>query len=161
MTSCDDLLSHVLFGVALDDAGRAHVETCVRCGRDAPVVRALAAGLATDPAPDPPAGLAAGVLAAAAPALRANARAATPPDWRRVARAIGVALVPLPLILLADVSVLRALHAGLSVLLPATLSGYLVLSYALTMTLLLAASYAAVPLLAGRLAPPRLEDVDA
>ena len=47
-------------------------------------------------------------------------------------------------------SLLRALYEGLNAVLPSALSSYLVLTYAATLTLLLAASYAAVPLLAGR-----------
>src|SRR5262245_47915349 len=150
MTTCDDILLMLFLRGGLDGAAADHVRGCTRCREDEALVHALRTALAADAVPEPSAGLRERVLGAAAPALAANARAVRRPDWPRLVRAIGVALLPLPLIVLADVSLLRALYSGLSTVLPGLVSGYLVLTYAATLTLLLAASYAAVPLLAGR-----------
>lgn len=150
MMPCNDILLTVLLRGPLDTVAATHLQACPRCREEEPAVRALAAALAAGTAPEPPPGLDARMRAVVAPALQANARALIPPDWRRVAGALAVALLPLPLIVFADVTLLRALHAGLQVLLPVAVSGYLVSTYAATVTLALAASYAAVPLLAGR-----------
>src|SRR5262245_63674621 len=98
MSLCDDILLGVLLRGTHDDPARAHVHQCAACRQEELVVRALAATLANETVPEPPPGLAARVLAAATPVLAANARATRRPDWRRVARAVGVALVPLPAI---------------------------------------------------------------
>lgn len=151
MSECDDVLAAALLGATPTDAARAHASGCDRCRRELDDVRALGARLAAwVPRPPSPA-LTNAVLRAAAPLLGQVRRA----RWRDVARAVGAALVPLPLVVAFDVLVVRRLHAALAALLPAGLSAYLVFNYAAMLALLLAATYAAVPLLAERQARGR------
>jgi hypothetical protein len=153
--TCDDRLLALLLGGPLDAETRVHVSSCPRCGAEEPVIRALGRSLAHGTVPEPRAGLEARLLAATGPVLATHAGVARAPDWPRVRRALAVALLPLPLILLIDLSVLSALHTGLRYLLPGVLSGYLVATWAATLTVMLAATYAAVPLLAHRAGPAR------
>ena len=95
------------------------------------------------------------VLAAAGPLLAAQARRAS---WRAIVRPLLIALLPLPLILAADVAVAGALYALLSFVLPAALSTYLVVQYALFALLSLALAYAAVPFLVDRQARASFEE---
>jgi hypothetical protein len=103
----------------------------------------------------PPPGLAGRVLRAAAPLLARNARRAT---WPAVARALAAALVPLPLIAFFDWQIVRTAHAVLSRVLPDALSFYLVFNYTATLVLLLALTYAAVPILVERQARLRHQE---
>jgi len=151
MTTCDDVLATLLLGQPLDAAAEAHVDACDRCSAEAPVVRTLAEGLAAF-APSPPApGLSAAVLRVARPLLREARRA----RWAAVARALAAALVPLPLIVLLDATIVRALRSALAVVLPSGLSTYLAFNYAALLALLLSITYAAVPLLVERQARGR------
>ena len=125
MTECDEVRTMLLSGRALDAGSASHL-----------------AGYAV-PAPPSPAG----VLAAAAPLLARRARHAA---WRALGRAVAAALVPLPLVLLVDVYVVRAAYGVLQALLPRALSLYVVFNYAATLTLLLAVTYAMVPIVAER-----------
>jgi hypothetical protein len=95
----------------------------------------------------PPVGLTARVLRAAEPVL---ARAARRAAWRALAAAIAIALVPLPAILFLDAALVLGTYALLSSVLPHALSVYLVSSYAAVLVVLLALTYAAIPLLAER-----------
>ncbi|HVO26084.1 MAG TPA: hypothetical protein VMW56_20910 [Candidatus Margulisiibacteriota bacterium] len=71
--------------------------------------------------------------------------------WRRVAVGVLLALLPLPFVLAYNAYFLRLVYGYLSALLPATIAAYLVLSYAASLLLLFAATYAAIPvLLVGR-----------
>lgn len=151
MTICDEVLAATLLREPLDPAAEAHVQACDRCAAEAPLVRAVAGGLdAFEPAPPSP-GLGAGVLRAARPALRVARRA----RWVAIGRALAVALVPLPLVVLLDATLVRALHGALAVVLPDGLSTYLAFNYAALLALLLALTYAAVPLLVERQARGR------
>jgi hypothetical protein len=76
--------------------------------------------------------------------------------WRRVAAGILLSLVPLPAVLVYDAYVLRVAYDLVCVLLPPGLAAYLVLSYAASLALLFALTYAAIPLLVERSGPPRL-----
>ena len=58
--------------------------------------------------------------------------------------------MPLPLVLLVDVYLVRAAYGMLQTLLPRVLSFYVVFNYAATLTLLLAITYAMVPIVAER-----------
>jgi hypothetical protein len=148
---CDEILARVLLGEALDAAGAAHVQSCPRCGAEEPVVRALARALEADVAPAPPPGLHARVLGAAAPLL-AEARH---PAWHGLAaRAIAAALLLLPFVVGVDALVVRAVQRVLAEWLPAALETYLVVHLVALLTLALALTYAAVPLLAERQARP-------
>jgi hypothetical protein len=96
--------------------------------------------------PEPPAGLRPRTLAAAAPLLAASAR----PDWRMLVRALGAALVPLPVVLLVDAFVVQVLWSLAMAVLPRPLGVYVVANYAALLAVLLALAYAAVPVLVGR-----------
>jgi hypothetical protein len=106
--------------------------------------RDLLGPLATPP---PRPGLTRDVLAAAALLLAAHARRTSARAWLRP---LVVALLPLPLLVVADVWLVRTLHAVLSWVLPSIVSTYLVAQYALALLLLATLGYAAVPLLAER-----------
>lgn len=107
------------------------------------------------PTPPPGPELAARVVAAARPLLAAHARRATVRAWLRP---LLVALLPLPLLVAIDVSLVRALHALLSIALPEALSTYLAAQYALLLLLLAALGYAAIPVLADRQSRAALEE---
>jgi len=141
MTECDEVRTMLLSGRALDAGSASHLAACPRCSAEQAAVRALAAYAV--PAPPSPAG----VLAAAAPLLALRARRA---GWRALGRAVAAALVPLPLVLLVDVYLVRAAYGMLQTLLPRVLSFYVVFNYAATLTLLLAITYAMVPIVAER-----------
>ena len=104
--------------------------------------------------PDPPPGLSNAMLRAATPLLARQAR----PDWRALARALVVALVPLPAILALDVVMVRGAYDLLHLLLPAALSAYVAFNYAALLALLLGFTYAAVPVLAARQARLQLQE---
>jgi hypothetical protein len=97
--------------------------------------------------PAPPPDAAARACAAAAPLLAVHARRAS---LRSVLAPVLAALVPLPVVLLVDVVVVQALYAVLAAWLPAAVSAFVVWNYALLLVLLLATTYAAVPLLVDR-----------
>jgi hypothetical protein len=104
--------------------------------------------------PAMPADLSSRVLAAAAPLLAAHMHRTSVRAWLRP---LVVALLPLPLVVVANVAIARALYAVLSMVLPDAVSAYLVVQHALFVLLLLGATYAAVPLLADRQARAALE----
>ena len=83
-------------------------------------------------------------LIAASPILAVHAKRAY---RRRVAAALAAACVPLPLVVVYARSLLGWLHDGLALLLPAPLPEIAVASYAATTVLLVAATFAAVPVL--------------
>lgn len=103
--------------------------------------------LAAHAVPPPAADLTARTLAAAAPLLAVHARRAS---VRSVVRPLLAALAPLPLIVGVDVLMVQTLHAVLAALLPAALGTFVVANYALLLVVLVAATYAAVPLLVDR-----------
>ena len=150
---CDEGLTALLFGDAA--AAAAHLAGCARCRMERADVERVRGVLAAAPEPVPPPGLAARVLRAAAPLLARNARRAT---WPAVARALVAALLPLPLIAFFDWQIVRTAHAVLSRVLPDALSFYLVFNYAATLVLLLALTYAAVPILVERQARLRHQE---
>jgi hypothetical protein len=153
---CDEVLVAIALGEALDEAAAAHLRACGHCTGEVALAQSLARGLAAHAAPEPPPGLAARVLRAAAADLARNAQAAAA-DWGRVGRALAAALLPLPLLVLVDVQVVRAAHAVLSAVLPGALSLYLVGTYGTLLALLFGLTYAAVPVLAARQGRPLLE----
>jgi len=150
---CDESLTALLFGD--DAAAEAHVAACPHCREERAAVERARRVLGAAPEPLPPPGLAARVLRAAAPLLARNARRAT---WPAVARALAAALVPLPLIAFFDWQIVRTAHAVLSRVLPDALSYYLVFNYTATLVLLLALTYAAVPILVERQARLRHQE---
>jgi len=141
------------------NAALSHVAECPDCAGD----RALAARvarvedlLATAAAPvvGPVVGkdLSHRVLVAAAPHLRAYARRAYA---RRVAVCLLIASLPLPAMVVYGEYVLGAIYSVLAKVLPATLAGWVVAGYGATAVLLLAATYAAIPVLVDDRAPAR------
>lgn len=71
--------------------------------------------------------------------------------WRKVAVALFLALLPLPVVLAYDAYLLGIAYQLVSALLPATLAALLIFGYAAFLVLLFATTYAAIPLfLAGR-----------
>ena len=93
---------------------------------------------------------------AAAPLLARNTRLAL---WRTVGRAVTVALLPLPLLLLIDSYVVRAIYGTLRAVLPDALSLYFVVNYTTLLAVLLTLAYGAIPLLAERQVRLRREEI--
>src|SRR5262245_47039109 len=155
LMDCDTLLTDLLLGREPADA-EAHLSTCPRCTADAPVVRSLRATFDALPDTRPPSLHA--ILSAAGPLLAANAKRLPAAAWRRLAAAIGVAVLPLPLILLVVWHALHALNDLLSSILPESLRLYLLATQALAVALLLAVTYGAVPLLAAHQLRLQLEE---
>ena len=155
MTLCDDIREARLLGGRDQERVEAHLAVCPACRDEAGTVTALRSVLATGRALAPPAALAARVRSAAAPLLARNARAAT---WRTVGRAVGAAMLPLPIVLLIDGYLVRAIYDTLSAVLPDALSLYFVLNYSVLLALLLTVAYGAIPLLAERQARLRREE---
>jgi hypothetical protein len=145
MTDCAGVLAALFLGRPLDAPGRAHLAVCAHCQTEETALARVAGTLAADPAPPVPPGLGPRVLRAATPLLARNARRAARPA---LVRAVAVALLPLPLIVLLDAFVLRTAHALLSAVLPPALSTFVVFNYVALLALLFALTYGAVPILA-------------
>lgn len=124
-----------------------HVRDCVECEVLALPVRGIAERLASYAVPIDAAALSRRVLEVVRPDL---ARLASVWFWRRLARVILTALVPLPVVLVLNAVVLSAFHAWVSEVLPAAVATYLVVSYAALLLLLFASTYAAIPLVLAR-----------
>jgi hypothetical protein len=75
-------------------------------------------------------------------ALERNAQRAM---WRRAVRAVGMALLPLPVVTAYAVIVLWGVYSLAATLLPPALAAYLVGTYAAALTLMAAVTYAAIP----------------
>ncbi len=126
----------------------AHSADCPDCQERPLPLDQIAALLETAPPDIDPAGLSRHVFARLQPELQ---RRAGKLDWQRVAAGVLLSLLPLPFVLAYNAYVLRLAYDYLSALLPATIAAYLVLSYAASLLLLFAATYAAIPvLLVGR-----------
>jgi hypothetical protein len=102
-----------------------------------------------------PADLTARVLAAASPLLAAHAGRTS---WRTFLRPLVVSVLPLPLILAADVAIAGALYSLLSLVFPPVVTTVLVVQYALFVLMSLALAYAAVPLIVDRQARATFEE---
>lgn len=168
MSGCEDILLAALRGRPLTDPQAEHVAGCAICAESVAGAGALSRALSDEPPPPP--GLGERVLRAVDPVLAAHrdvalrtgtaGRAPTPwpqamtIDWRRLAAALLPALLVLPLVVAADVLLLRAAHAVLGTLLPGSLTTYLVGSYAALLAVLVAATFAAIPFLVQHQASP-------
>jgi hypothetical protein len=131
----------------------AHAAECEAC-RQAPLpIDRLAGALGAGAVGVDPTRLSQLALARVRTELEGQARRAF---WRRVVTGMVLSLVPLPAVLAYDAYVLRVAYDLVSVLLPAGLAAYLVLSYAASLALLFALTYAAIPLLVDRTGPRRL-----
>ena len=111
---------------------------------DAEALHTLASRLMQAPPPGDVEQWSARTRAAARPILAARARRAY---RRRVASALAAACVPLPLVVVYARALLGWLYEGLARLLPAPFPDLAVASYAATTALLVAATFAAVPVL--------------
>ena len=153
--TCDEAQAELLLARQTAPGGEvaAHLASCGACQAQGARLQALARVLAgyavADPAPAAPSR----TIAAAAP-LRARRATEARGLRRRVAWALALTLLPLPLIIFANVKALMAAHALLLTVLPPSASLYLIVCLGAGVALLLALSYAAVPLLASR--RPRL-----
>lgn len=127
-----------------DNALSLHASECDECRAAAPPLGEIAARLAVDTPMIDAESWSQGVLARVRPELAARARVVF---WRRLLRVLTAALIPLPLVLAADLWWLGRIYDVVSVWLPAGLAADLVLSYAATLLALLGSAYAAIPLL--------------
>ena len=157
---CDTALTALLFGEATAEV-TAHLDACPRCALETSHVRCVMGLLDAMPAPPSSPALGAGVLDAAAPLLAVNAHRLPAAAWRRLAAAIAVAIIPLPLILFIGWEALSAANRLLATVLPAGVSFYLTATHAALLALLLALTYGAVPLLAAHQLRLQHEDTHA
>jgi hypothetical protein len=134
----------------LESALEAHGRDCADCGAAPPPVDRLRRMLDTGGVAVDAAMLSRLALARLAPELAARARALF---WRRVGRALGLALLPLPVVLALDALLLTGLYGLAAAWLPSGVATYVVLSYAVQFLVLIGAAYAAIPLLVARAAP--------
>ena len=125
---------------------RAHVAECEACRADPPPVEGIEAVLAAAASADPTA-LSRRTMVRMQPELARRARAVY---WRAVTAAVLVGLVPLPVVLLYNAYVLRLVYQLMAAVLPVSVAGYLVVTYAAFAVLLYGVTYAAVPVLMGR-----------
>jgi predicted anti-sigma-YlaC factor YlaD len=146
MIGCDDLREALLLGRTLDATLAAHLAGCDECRAVERELGALAAALDHEVA-EPPRHATAHVLHAAQPLL---ARHAQRELWRRSARAVAAALIPLPIVLVANLLFVRTVYVWMESVLPVGVSLFLIGNYAALLALLLAAIYGAIPLLAAR-----------
>jgi hypothetical protein len=156
MITCNDARERVMLG--LDPTAVAHLRSCERCRAEVAGLESAARTLAAAIEPTPPPSLSDRLLAAAQPLLARNAQRHL--AWTLV-RALAVALLPLPAIVLVDFYVLQMVHDLLSTVLPPAISTYLVVQYGALLALLLAATYAAIPFLVERQARLQHEVVHA
>lgn len=157
--SCDDfLLARLRGGEPAEDELR-HGATCTSCAALAPALSDVARTLGAVDDVEPAPGLTGRVLLAASPLLAANARAVRERqagpigrrlDGRRLARALLPAVLLFPVLVLADLVLLRTLHGALASLLPQAISTYLVASYAVLLAALVCFTFGAIPLLVQR-----------
>ena len=148
--TCDDVNELRVLGRPLAGEAAAHVRGCARCREHEPALEAVGTALAAAASPRVPAGLAARVLAAAAPLLAVNAARAA---RRRLVWALAAGLAPLPAILALNVWLVRTGYELLTRFLPDALSLYIVANWVGFLALRLALTYGAIPFLAARQAP--------
>jgi hypothetical protein len=160
---CPDVLTALARGLELDAALERHRASCADCAMQSAGIGAVARAIAALPAVSPPPDIDERVLRAAASLLADNARAAAPLlaeharvatlDGRSLVRALVPAVLLFPLLVVADVWLLRMLHQTLAAILPGALTTWLVLSYAALLAALGCFVFGAIPLLVERQAP--------
>ena len=133
-----------------DDALSAHAAECGDCAGTQPPLAAIAAVLDADVRELDAAQLSASTMARLAPALQARADALF---WRRFTRALVAGLVPLPLVIALNAWLLPQLYELAAGWVPAIVAAYLVFGYGVSLLVLIAGSYAAIPLLLARPVP--------
>ncbi len=160
--ACETSRAALALGRSDDPAVAAHLATCAECRAEGTALHRLATILAAARLSSPPVGLAVRVREAAAPLLARNARLAREARlalWRTVGQAVAAALLPLPLLLLVDGYVVRAIYGTLHAVLPDALSLYFVVNYTTLLAVLLTLAYGAIPLLAERQARLQREEI--
>lgn len=125
----------------------AHAEECEQCLASPPPLDRIAALLDASASRLDPAPLSALTLRRVRPELERLARMTL---WRRIAASVLLALLPLPVVLLSDAYLLRLLYDLMRAVLPAAVALYVVASYTAALSLLFAATYAAIPILMTR-----------
>lgn len=140
-----------------DQTGRrarltAHLAECDACRETSPPVDRIASLLDQVTVDLDHTLLSQRVVAQLQPLLQRRALIAT---WRRVALGVLLSLVPLVAVLAYDAYFLRTAYDLLSTILPAAFAAYLIASYAAFLVLLFSVTYAAIPVLVARGAPPR------
>ena len=130
-----------------DNALAAHARECDDCRASTPPLAELSAMLDANRVDVDAAALSRLALAHVAPELRARVTVAF---WRRLVPALVAALLPLPLILAADVWLLGRLYELAAAWLPSSVAAYIVISYAASALVVVGAAYAAIPLLLAR-----------
>ncbi len=121
---------------------RDHADDCPECQAAPLPLATLHRVLSTGPVPRDVTNLSADAMAFVRPALERNARRAM---WRHTMTAVSVALLPLPMVAAYAALVLRGLYSLACTVLPAAVAGYLVGSYAAALALMVAVTYAAIP----------------
>lgn len=122
------------------DAVTMHAQECDLCPDDSPALAATVAILRASPAAD--------WSSSSLPLLRAAVcRQARLLLCRRVAFALAVGSIPLPLVLAYDALVLRVGYDLIRQLLPVEVAAYVVFSYAALCLFLISLTYAAIPVL--------------
>jgi hypothetical protein len=152
VSTCDEIRTALLLG-SDDAASRAHVRGCAACSEVAADLVELSRDLAASAPEGPPPGLQERMLLAAAPLLREQGvalRRARALDGLRLCAAPALALLLLPVVVYVDFWLVAALYGLLSRVLPAGLDLYLASTYAIFLALLLALTYASLPLLVER-----------
>lgn len=124
-----------------------HVADCEACQAESPDVAAMSNILRESTVDSEASLLSRSTLDRLRPEL---ARRAALAFRRRVAVGLLAALVPLPLVLLFDAYLLRAMFDLVSLLIPTTLAAYMVISYGVFLLLMMAGVYGAIPLLVER-----------
>lgn len=122
---------------------RDHIDGCADC-QAAPVPLAtLHRILSTGTVLVDAAQLSTRALVHLRPALERNAQRAM---WKRAVAAVSVALLPLPMVVAYAAVVLWGVYTLSRTLLPPPVAAYLVGSYAATLALVVAVTYAAIPI---------------
>jgi hypothetical protein len=130
-----------------DNVLAAHARECEDCRASAPPLAELSSMLDANRAEVDAAALSQLALARVAPELRARADVTF---WRRLVPALVAALLPLPVVLAADVWLLGRLYELAATWLPSSVAAYIVISYAASALVVVGAAYAAIPLLIAR-----------
>jgi len=130
-----------------DDALEAHAHGCDDCRAAPPPLEQIRSALDAGSAEPDAARLTQLALAPLLPELRVRAQTAF---WRRLVHVLGVALLPLPLVLAADLWLLGRLYELAAAWLPSTVAMYIVVSYAASALVVIGIAYAAIPLLLAR-----------
>lgn len=158
-SGCATVLAILARGERLDEEGERHRASCADCASLADALTAVGRGVASLPVVEPAPDLDVRVLLAAAPLLAENARVAAATrgalvfDGHRLARALVPAILLFPLLVVADVWLLRFVHETLAGFLPRAFSTWFVLSYAALLAALGCLGFGAIPLLVERQAP--------